>query len=74
MGEIPAGAARHFWVALKAASIARRPPGTRMPPREDTASTRTKASLAWASSTTSSSGLVTPVEVSLWMKATAFAG
>ena len=73
-GAMPAGAARHFCDALKAASTPSLSIGRGSPPREETASTRTKASAAWAISTTSSKGFVRPVEVSLWMTATAFAG
>src|SRR5437899_4782788 len=73
-GAIPAGAAMHFWDALKAASIPSFAKGSGRPPRDETASTITAASAACAASTIGSKGFVTPVEVSLCTTATAFVG
>ena len=71
---MPAGAAMHFWDAVKPASIPSFPNGSGIPPSEETASTITNASAAWAASTIGSREFVTPVEVSLWTTTTAFAG
>src|SRR5437899_12527121 len=73
-GAMPAGAAMHFWDALKAASIPSLAKGSGMPPRDETASTITAASAACATSTIGSRGFVMPVEVLLSTTATAFVG
>src|SRR5207249_3752958 len=73
-GAMPAGAAIHFWDAVKPASMPSLPKGSGRPPRDETASTTTNASAAWAASTIGSRAFVTPVEVSLWTKTTAFVG
>src|SRR5437899_9902010 len=73
-GAMPAGAAMHFWDALKAASIPSFAKGSGRPPRDETASTITAASAACAASTIGSKGFVMPVEVSLCTTATAFVG
>src|SRR5207253_9947748 len=62
-GAMPAGAAMHFWDAENPASIPSFANGSGSPPREETASTITNASAAWAASTIGSREFVTPVEV-----------
>src|SRR3989442_7598106 len=72
IGAMPVGAAMHFWDAVNAASIPSLEKGSEIPPRDETASTMTAASTACAASTMGSRGFVTPVDVSLWITATAF--
>src|SRR5207247_2183756 len=53
-GAMPAGAAMHFWDAENPASIPSFANGSGSPPREETASTITNASAAWAAATIAS--------------------